>query len=61
MKALVVGILAIMIGSCTLPATVSKGTDPLGADIAVYRDADGQIIKQVRECDSKRVVVYYKK
>lgn len=60
MKILVVGIFVALFSSCTLQRTVHKGTDPLGADVTVYRDADGKITKQIRDMDSLRVVYYYK-
>mgnify|MGYP001103356857 CR=1 FL=1 len=61
MKSLLLGIFIITISSCSTTYSSVSGTDTFGANVTVYRDIDGQVTKHVRDTDSSRVIVYYKK
>ena len=48
--------LGLLLASC---ATVYKGTDVVGNDVKIIRNSKGKIIKQVHECENKKIVVVY--
>lgn len=48
--------LGLLLASC---ATVHKGKDVAGNNVKVIRNGKGEIIKQVHECQNKKIVVVY--
>ena len=47
-------LLAAALCSC---GSVQKGVDPLGSEVAVYRNSKGEVVKHIRRTDNPEVGV----
>lgn len=51
-------LLMILLCSCT---TTHKGIDPLGAEVTIYKNKQGKIVKQIRKTENHTTTIYYAK
>lgn len=51
-------LLMILLCSCT---TTHKGIDPFGAEVTIYKNKQGKIVKQIRKTENHTTTIYYAK
>jgi len=48
--------LGMLLTSC---GTIHRGTDVAGNKVKVFRNNEGRIVKQIHECENKKIIIVY--